>query len=215
MIKVEKKTASITTIDVNAVKKYEDYFDTLMNNYTFRLNLLNDQSYFVFSSIDKEEWQKVVFEDRTFISATRYLDNIQMEDINILTIKSIVDVTTEVKESYLAQRNVIFNSLRIVVELLKHQEMKVVKDSIKIVEKSRENTESKRKYWRALNESYYGLDIHPLMEFEEEELQKMLYICQNPDTQIHSSFTPNLLGTSSAIASGMVVGYILIKVIAK
>lgn len=215
MIKVEKRSTTITEINMNAVVKYEKYFNTLMNNYTFRLSLLNDQTYFVFSSVNKEEWQNIVFENRKFVSATKYLDNIQMEDINILTIKSLTDVTNEVKSSYLSQKNVIFNSLNLVVELLKHQEMKIVRDSIRIVEKSRENTESKRKYWRALNESYYGLDIHPLMEFEEEELRKLLYICQNPDTQTASTFTPTLLGTSTAVTGGIIVGYVLIKIISR
>lgn len=213
MIKVEKNNRTITRIDMTAVQKYHDYFSQLMDNYTFQIRLLNDQDYFVFSSIPKTEWEEIVYDNRRFIAATRYLDRITMEDINILTIKSVKDVTLEVKKEYAIQRDTIFDSYHLVAEILKHHEKKIVQDSIKIVEKSRDNDDSKRKYWRILNKEFYGLDIHPLMEYEVDELHKILYICQNPDSDKYPNFIPKLTVATVAITGIIVLSYGIVKII--
>lgn len=92
---------------------------------------------------------------------------------------------------------------------MKHTKIKVVQNAIKTVEKSRENDEAKRKYWRVLNEQYYGLDIHPLMECEIDELEKLLYACTNPKT-MNTTYIPVLIG-ATAIASSLFISYFIVK----
>lgn len=204
MLKIEKKEASIPRINFEAVNWYHNYFSNLMESYTFQLRLQNDQLYYVFSSIIQDQWEELVQESRRFVNATRFLDNIQMERLMIHNIKTIRDVTVDVRNQYSEQRKIIFESYELVSKIMLYKESKFVRDMVDIVLKSRENDESKRKYWRVLNEKYYGLDIHPLMEFEVGELERILHYCEHPEEQSKEKWIP-VLKTGGIIVGGLIV----------
>lgn len=178
----EPEKEKIPIINHDAVRWYERYFEKMMQHHTFQLRLNNGDLYYVFSTVDEEEWQKRV-KNRMSIQATKFLDKITMESITIHSIIKIRDVSVQVRHQYEEQRKMIFNSYSLVEQIMQYKETKFVEEMIHYVTDSRKNDESKRKFWRIVNEKYYGLDIHPLMEYEEEELEKILYYCQNPNEQ--------------------------------
>lgn len=206
MLKIEKKEASIPRIDYNAVDWYNAYFQNILDSFTFQLRLMNDQLYYVFSSVPQEEWEELVMEERSALNATRYLDNIQMERLMVHNIKTIRDVTIEVRQQYSEQRRVIMDSYELVSQIMLFKESKFIRDMVSIVQMSRDNDDSKRKYWRVLNEKYYGLDIHPLMEYETNELEKMLYFCQHPNELTKARWVP-ILKTGGIATGTLVIGY--------
>lgn len=206
MLKIEKKEASIPRIDYDAVEWYRAYFQNVLESYTFQLRLMNDQLYYVFSSVPQEEWELLVMEERSAVSATRYLDNIQMERLMVHNIKTIRDVTMEVRQQYSEQQRVIMESYELVSQIMLFKESKFIRDMVSVVQMSRDNDDSKRKYWRVLNEKYYGLDIHPLMEYELIELEKMLYFCQNPNELVRAKWVP-VLKTGGIATGTLAIGY--------
>lgn len=210
MLTVEKKAPSVVKINKEAVKKYEDYFNYLLNHTTIELTLLNEKKYYTFSDMPFSEWKTTFTNLSGVIQATEFLDKIKTEDLSVLSIKSVKDVSREVKDQYIKQREIIFSSYEIVKKIiLMHSEKKIVKDAIRIVLRSRENTESKRRYWRVLNESYYGLDIHPLMEYELDELVKILYACEHYNENPNFHVLSWVLASTAIVSGGVVIGYYL------
>lgn len=177
----------------------------MMEHNTFQLELNNGNEYYVFSNISTEEW----IEDatgKTVIQATKYLDKIYMENLTVHSIVSIADVTETVREQYRGQKDLIFNSYNLVNEIMEYRDTDFVEMMIDYVVEIRESDESRRKLWRIVNEQYYGLDIHPLMEYEEEELAKILYYCENPDEQRKLRWRP-VLKKSAVSAAGILIGW--------
>lgn len=211
MIRVKKERHSVIPIDYKAVQKYENHFNYLLNHYTFEVKLLNNQIYYTFADIPFMQWQQSLAVTEGFIQATEFLDKISVEHINTSTIKSVRDVGSIVRSQYETQRDIIFSSYGLVLQIMQHSEKKVVRDAIRLVEKSRANVESKRRYWRVLNQDYYGLDIHPLMEYELEELQRIAYACEHYDDNPEYSMLPFVLGSSTLIAGGTAVAYVVLR----
>lgn len=212
MLRIEKTEPTIPRINMDAVNWYQAYFDNVLQSYTFQLRLNSDQIYYIFSTVPQQEWEEIVKDTRQTVQATRYLDNIQMESLFIHNIKTIKDVTLQVRAQYMEQRNIIFDSYELVSNIMLYKEQKFVRDMIDIVLRNRENDESKRRYWRVLNEKYYGLDIHPLMEYEQGELVKMLHYCKNPELLKHDKWVPVLKtgGVATGVATVSYVAYQLI-----
>lgn len=213
MIKAQKNSVTEHTINLDAVRKYQDYFRYLLNHNTFELTLLNGQTYYTFADIPFTEWQERLANSSGVIQATEFLDKLTIQQINILTIKAIKDVTTTVKLQYSKQREIIFDSYNLVKEIINHSEKRIVLDAIRLIEKSRANTESKRRYWRVLNEHYYGLDIHPLMEYEVDELQRILFACEHYDDNPNYSVLSWVLTASAVLSGGAVIGYAVLHVL--
>ena len=204
---------SMLYINHEAVDWYERYFARMMKHHTFQIRLNNGDAYFVFSTVGVKEWQERV-KNRMSVQATRFLDKIVMEPITIHSILKIRDVSQQVKSQYAEQRNLIFNSYNLVEEILEYKHTPFVQRMIKYVTDSRKNDESKRAFWRVVNEKYYGLDIHPLMEFEEQELEKILYYCKNPEEQKILQWRPVLrVGAISAgtLLTGMIVYFCILN----
>lgn len=199
----EEQEEKSLSINYSAVDWYEKYFEKMINHYTFQLRVSDGYSYYVFSTVDKEGWVETA-KTRMQIQATRYLDKINMEPITLQSIFSIRDVSEQVRYQYEEQKKVIFDSFVLVEEIMKYEDTPFVQEMIKYVLDSRKYDESKRQFWRIINEKYYGLDIHPLMEYEEDELLKILYYCENPEEQKILKWKPILkngaIGVGSAIA---------------
>lgn len=185
-----------------AVQWYEDYFHKMMQHHTIEVTLRNGIRYFVFSEVPAKEWVDHA-QERSLIQATRYLDAINMEEILIQNVLSVRDVTEQVRFQYDKQKELIFKSYRLVEEIMEYEDTPFVEAMIDYVLISRKDDESKRKFWRVVNEKYYGLDIHPLMEYEEDELQKILYYCENPEEQKALKWRPML--KNGAITAGTVL----------
>lgn len=200
--KEEEESVRIPIINHTAVAWYERYFEKMMGHFTFQLRLNNGDIYYVFSTVGEEEWQERVI-NRMSVQATKFLDKINMEAITIHSILSIRDVTPQVRHQYEEQRKLIFNSYGLVEEIMKYKDTSFVEEMITYVLDSRKNDESKRRFWRVVNEKYYGLDIHPLMEYEYEELEKILYYCQNPKEQTILKWRPVL--KAGAISAGAIL----------
>lgn len=196
----------IPIINHAAVRWYERYFEKMMQHFTFQLRLNNGDIYYVFSTVNEEEWQKRI-RNRMSVQATKFLDKINMEAITIHSILSIRDVSLQVRHQYEEQRKLIFNSYALVEQIMQYQDTPFVEKMIKYVMDSRENDESKRKFWRIVNEKYYGLDIHPLMEYEQEELEKILYYCENPNEQTILKWRP-VLKVGAISAGAILTGWI-------
>lgn len=161
----------------------------MMQHFTFQLRLKNGDKYFVFSTVDLDEWETRV-KTRMTIQATRFLDKINMEGLTLHSVQSIRDVTQHVRSQYEEQRRLIFDSYHLVEEIMAYKKTKFVQKMINYVLESRDNDASKRQFWRVVNEKYYGLDIHPLMEYEIEELEKILYYCKHPQEQRKLEWMP-------------------------
>lgn len=196
----------VPVINVDAVEWYTDYFQKMMGHYTLQISLNNGIDYFVFSKVPAKEWVDIA-KTRNTIQATRYLDTIEMESIIVHSVLSIRDVTDEVRNQYRLQKELIFNSYELVKKIMKHSDTKFVQEMIGYVLDSRTNDESKRKFWRVVNEKYYGLDIHPLMEYEEAELQKILYYCEHPEEQKILKWKP-IIRSGSITAGGVLAGWL-------
>lgn len=176
-----------------------------MTHHTFQLELNNGIEYYVFATAHSEEWIDSI-KDKPVIQATRYLDKIYMENITVHSIVRIRDVTETVRNQYEGQKVLIFNSYELVKKIMKYRDTDFVDKMITYVLDSRKEDDSKRSLWRIVNENYYGLDIHPLMEYEEEELEKILYYCENPDEQKKLKWRPILKKTSIS-AAGAIIGW--------
>lgn len=201
-----KPEPEIPIVNHEAVKWYETYFQKMMENYTFQLHLNNGDVYYVFSTVNTKEWTKAV-KSRLVVQATRYLDKVYMEEITIHSILSIRNVTELVRNQYEKQREMIFNSYALVNQIMEYKESSFVQEMIDYILKSREDDESKRKFWRIVNEQYYGLDIHPLMEYEELELQKILYYCKHPEERAILKWRP-IVRAGAMTAGAVVAGWI-------
>lgn len=213
MLKVSKDPSLSHDINYQAVDKYQKHFWTLLNQYTYELKLLNGKIYYTFSTSPFETWKKELTNTDQFIQATEYLDRISLQDINKLTVESVTDVTTIVVQEYKEHYDLIFTSFHLVERIMQYSERKIVKEAIRLVQKSRENTESKRKYWRVLNEHHYGLDIHPLMEFEVDELEKILHACEHHDEDDSSLNLLAVLGGSVALLSSAYMAYKVVVIL--
>lgn len=213
MLKVQKTAPTIIPVNAEAVQSYEQYFHYLLTYNTFELILLNDQIYYTFSDMPFKEWQEQLAHTTGVIQATEFLDRFQIQQLSVLSVKTVKDVTTTVKEQYSRQKQVIYDSYALVKRIITHSEKRIVRDAVTLIEKSRANTESKRRYWRVLNERYYGLDIHPLMEYELDELQRILFACEHYDENPNYAILSWVLTASAVISGGVVVGYMLLQVI--
>lgn len=200
-------------INHQAVEKYNQYFAYLLNHNTYELMLLNGQVYYTFSNMPFSKWHEAIAGSQGFIQATEYLDRLKIEQLNVMTIKTVQDVSAVVREQYKKQQEVIMTSYELVAKIIQHRDKRIVKDALRIVEKSRQNTESKRRYWRVLNENYYGLDIHPLMEYEVDELQRILYACEHYQDNPNYSILSWVLGATLVVASTAVVTHTLMTVL--
>ena len=123
--------------------------------------------------------------------------------------KFVKDVSNTVKTQYVEQMRIIFDSFAFVEQIMQYTDNPLVANAVRVVEESRANDESKRKYWRVLNEKYYGLDIHPLMEYELNELQNLVYFCEHPD-EIPGGYHP-VVFVATAIPAGTAVGLFAMK----
>lgn len=192
-------------INQTAVNKYKEYFSKMMQHNTFQLELNNGNEYYVFSNTDTSEWIETATK-KSVVQATKYLDKIYMENLTVHSITSIADVTETVREQYKGQKELIFNSYNLVNQIMDYRDTEFVQMMIDYVVSSRESDESRRRLWRIVNEQYYGLDIHPLMEYEEVELQKILYYCENPDEQKKLRWRP-ILKKGAISAAGVIAGW--------
>lgn len=205
-----EKNENIPKINDYAVHHYMDYFNMLLNNNTYRIRSVNDQIYYAFSNIPFIQWKENLSKEQGFLTVTLFLDHFEFKSIPFHAIKMVEDVTVEVQTQYQEQKEVVFTSLRYVVEIMKHPEIPLVQKAIKSVMQSRSMDDSKRKYWRVLNEKYYGLDIHPLMEYEVYELENLLYYCNQPELipKDNPLYLPMVIGsvaTSGAVITGLVI----------
>lgn len=179
----------------------------MMQHHTFQLRLRNGDKYYVFSTVNLDEWETRV-KNRLTIQATRFLDKIHMEGVTIHNVVSIRDVSDQVRVQYEEQRRLIFDSYHLVKEIMQYKDSAFVKKMIKYVLDSRENDESKRRFWRVVNEKYYGLDIHPLMEYEIDELEKILYYCKHPKEQKALQWMP-VIKYGAVTAGTIITGWVL------
>lgn len=193
-----QKACTLPIINQDAVRWYESYFQKMMAHFTFQLRLKNGDVYYVFSTVCIDEWETRV-QNRLSVQATKFLDKMNMEGVLTDRILAIRDVTNQVRTQYEEQRAIIFNSYALVEQIMQYTHTSFVEEMITYVLDSRQNDASKRRFWRIVNERYYGLDIHPLMEYEEDELQKILYYCQHPSEQRLLKWRPVVrFGTISA-----------------
>lgn len=209
----ETNTQTPHMINYQAVQRYKEYFTYLLNHFTFELRLLNDQPYYTFSSLPFNEWQESLYQGGGSLEATQFLDKLQIERINGMTVKSFRDVTATVREQYTKQKEIIFCSFELVEKIMQHAEKRIVRDAIRLIEKSRANTESKRRYWRALNEHYYGLDIHPLMEYEVDELERILYACEHYEENPNYAILSWVLGATIVLVGGAAISHAVLQII--
>lgn len=200
-------------INQQAVDRYNQYFAYLLNHNTYELRLLNGQTYYTFSDIPFPKWLEAISGTQGFIQATEYLDRLKIEPLNLMVIKNVQDVTSIVRDQYRKQQEIIMTSYELVAKIVQHSDKRIVKDALRIVEKSRQNTESKRKYWRVLNENYYGLDIHPLMEYEVDELQRILYACEHYKENPNYSILSWVLAATFAVATTAAVTHTILTVV--
>lgn len=192
-------------INQEAVKRYEEYFEKMMKHNTFQLELNNGNEYYVFSKTNSNKWIEDISK-KPVIQATKFLDKIHMENLTVHSIVSIKDVTDTVISQYKGQKELIFDSFHIVNEIMRYQETPFVDMMIDYVLDSRREDETKRRLWRIVNEQYYGLDIHPLMEYEMDELEKILYYCEHPEEQSKLKWNP-ILRKGAISTAGAVIGW--------
>lgn len=192
----------VPSIDEKRVSWYKKYFEKMMNFFTFHLRTTNGYDYYVFSKVEQDEWERRV-KNKLTIQATPHLDNIEMQGVSIYTIQEVNDVTEEVRNQYREQRDIIFNTYHLVEEIMQYKESSFVKEMSDYVLESRK-VRDVRSYWRVINEKYYGLDIHPLMEFEVDELEKILYYCQHPEQQLWLTWKPRIKNTAITISAAVV-----------
>lgn len=213
MLTITKDTVTHVGINYEAVNRYRSYFHYLFEHQTIELTLLNGRVYYTFTQLPYEEWVKTAQDAKGFIQATAYLDRFQIEDLNVLSVQNASDVTTTVRDQYRQQEKVIMSSYELVEKIVMHSEKKIVQDAVRTIERSRENLESKRRYWRVLNEQYYGLDIHPLMEFEVDELERILYACEHYDENPNYHILSWVLGATIVAASGIAVSHTILQLV--
>lgn len=202
----QRTPSNIPFINTDAVQQYKTYFKKMLEYFTFELVLFNGESYYVFSKSDKKQWMEEV-NGKLAVEATRYLDKIQMEPVTLFGVKNIRDVTQQVRDQYFEQHQLIYNSYQLVEQIMEYSEDPFVQKMIQYVLDCREGDESKRKFWRVVNEKYYGLDIHPLMEYELEELEKILYYCQHPEERRRMTWQP-VIQTGAFTAGTSLIGWL-------
>ena len=211
LITISKDKKTMPRINHMAVRQYNEYFSKVLNQFVFEIKLITNQIYYTFSHKDLDTWANEVYGQNT-VQATKYLDRVQYVQLNSSLIQNARDCTETVKRQYQEQFNVIFNSYQLVERIVKYPDNPMVQKAIKIVEDSRADDDSKRKYWRALNEKYYGLDIHPLMEYEIGELQNLMYYCEHPEEMPLKNYHPVLL-IVTLLPVGIVAGAVATKLI--
>lgn len=200
-----------TKTNREACQWYRNYFNYVLNRFIIEVKSIDNQIFYVFSEKEVDEWIDNIYKEERII-ASRYLDDIQPIHLKSNSIKQVRNLTDIVREQYNEQRNAIFLSYTLVEEILSYPENPMVLKAIKLIQKSKEDDDSDRKYWRVLNEKYYGLDIHPLMEYEVKELERIKYYCENPDEIKGSMFSPVMrVSLVAAVPLGVAVGFLASK----
>lgn len=198
-------SGAVPEINQKAVDRYNKYFSTIFSNNVFEVKTIEHQVYYSLSRKKIDEWIDGIAE-REKVRVTQHLDNLIPFPLNSNYIGRVSDITKEVQEQYSGQHRVISESYSLVRDILNYPENPLVQKAVRIVLESRENDESNRRYWRILNEQYYGLDIHPLMEFEVNELQNLKHYCENPEEMPVSNYHPLLL---ALVPASILIGTIV------